>query len=280
MGLLWANDGASVAAFTGTDSPTGYQRLPREWLFQEKNGDLATVTISYPAGTLPAMSGSLYLLTDTDSTFASGATAYTGTYSTGSNTWDFSLGLADMQYVAFAKSVPTDTTPPVILSNSVASGTLAPYGTFPITLTYADTGSSIVAGSLTGRIYAWDATGATWSSTNIASPYLTITSASTSTGVFQLTGLPYGKYRFDFIISDSVGNTLTQSYTYYVDAIVWTISAPSYDIGPAQTSITTFGTGELLLTVQTVGAAFDLSMLRTNDLTYITDVIPVYSGST
>lgn len=226
------------------------------------------------------MSGSLYLLTDTDSTFAPGATAYTGTYSTGSNTWDFSLGIIDMQYVAFAKSVPTDTTPPVILTNSVASGTLAPYGTFPITLTYADTGSSIVAGSLTGRIYAWDATGATWSPTNIASPYLTITSASTSTGVFQLTGLPYGKYRFDFLISDSAGNTLIQSYTYYVDGLTWTISAPSYDIGPAQTSIQTFGTGELLLTVQTVGAAFDLSMLRTNDLTYITDVIPVYSGST
>lgn len=32
--------------------------------------------------------------------------------------------------------------------------------------------------------------------------------------------------------------------------------------------------------MQTVGAGFDLTMLRTTDLTYITDVIPVYSGST
>lgn len=98
--------------------------------------------------------------------------------------------------------------------------------------------------------------------------------------MFQLTGLPFGKYRFDFSIADTVGNTVTQSYTYYVDSIIWTISAPSYDIGPAQTSIQTFGTGELLLTVQTVGAGFDLSMLRTADMTYLSDTITVYSGST
>jgi hypothetical protein len=74
-----------------------------------------------------------------------------------------------------------DTTPPTILSNSVASGTLAPTGAFPITLTYSDTGSAIAPATLTGRIYSWDATGATWSTTNIASSYLSITSASTST---------------------------------------------------------------------------------------------------
>jgi hypothetical protein len=49
MALMWANDGASTATFTGTDAPTGYQRMVREWLFQEKNGDLANVTVSYPA---------------------------------------------------------------------------------------------------------------------------------------------------------------------------------------------------------------------------------------
>ena len=185
-----------------------------------------------------------------------------------------------MQYVAFAKSISTDTTPPTILSNTVASGTLAPNGTFPITITYSDTGSAIAPATLTGKIYAWDATGATWSPTNIASPYLSITSSSTSTGVFQLTGLPFGKYRFDFSIADTIGNTVTQSYTYYVDGLIWTISAASYDIGPAQTSIQTFGTGELLLTVQTVGAGFDLSMLRTADMTYLSDTITVYSGST
>ncbi len=86
-----------------------------------------------------------------------------------------------MQYVAFAKVVPTDTTPPNILSNSVASGTLAPIGNFPITLTYSDTGSTIDPASFTGKIYAWNATGATWFATDISPGYLSITSTSTST---------------------------------------------------------------------------------------------------
>ncbi len=41
-----------------------------------------------------------------------------------------------------------------------------------------------------------------------------------------------------------------------------------------------FGSGELIVTVKTVGAAFDVSMLRTEDLTFGTGVIGVYSGST
>ena len=53
MALMWAHDGTQVAAFTGTDSPIGYQRISREWLFQERGGDLGTVNISYPASVLP-----------------------------------------------------------------------------------------------------------------------------------------------------------------------------------------------------------------------------------
>ncbi len=77
-----------------------------------------------------------------------------------------------------AKAVPyftwigmnTDTSPPTILSNSVASGSLVPKGTFPITLGYTDTGTAINPSSLIGRIYQWNATGATCSDskTNIS----------------------------------------------------------------------------------------------------------------
>ena len=103
---------------------------------------------------------------------------------------------------------------------------------------------------------------------------------TTSTGQLRVQDLPYGKYRFDIIIADTLGNTLTQSYTYYVDAIEWTISAPLYPIGNIPLGVDTFGSGELIVTIRTVGAGFDLSMLRTTDLTYISDVISVYSGST
>ena len=53
MALMWAHDGAQASTFTGVDSPIGYQRITREWLMQEKNGDLGNVTISYPASSIP-----------------------------------------------------------------------------------------------------------------------------------------------------------------------------------------------------------------------------------
>ncbi len=68
----------------------------------------------------------LMLLADTDSIFATGATAYTGTYNTGAATWDFSFNISDGQYVSFAKTVSSDTTPPVISNPNIASGTLIP----------------------------------------------------------------------------------------------------------------------------------------------------------
>ena len=181
------------------------------------------------------------LLTDSDGVFASGAVVHTGIYIAGTNTWDFSLNIADMDYIAFAKTVFSDTTSPTILTASVSSGTLAPIGTFPLTYTYSDTGSAINAASFTGKIYPWDSTGATWSVIDIASSYLSVTSASTSTGILQLTNLPFGKYRFDILISDTAGNTLTQSYTYFVDAVIWTVSAPLYPIGAAPLGSNTFG---------------------------------------
>jgi hypothetical protein len=178
--LVWANDGTATGSFTSTDSPTGYSRITREWQFQEKNVDIGNVKVSYPASSFASGATSpMYMLVDSNSVFATGSAVYTGTL-VGAN-WEFIANIADMAYITFAKSVPTDTTPPTILSNSIASGTLAPIGTFPITVTYADTGSTINTGSLSGAIYAWDATGATWDIINIASPYLSVTSASTST---------------------------------------------------------------------------------------------------
>lgn len=238
------------------------------------------VDISYPASALPIdFTDPLFLLTDENGIFDTNATVYTGTYNTGSNTWNFTLNIVDMEYVTFATNV--DTTPPVINSTNIASDTLIPTSNFTLIVGYSDTGSVISPSSFTGRIYAWNSTGSTWSLTNIASSYMSITgTTTTSTGQLQVSGIPFGKYRFDILISDTVGNTRTQSYTYFVDAVIWTISAPLYPIGSAPLGASTFGSGELVVTIETVGAGFDLSMIRTTDLTYITDIIPVYSGST
>lgn len=263
--ILWANDGTATGSFGITDAPSGYSRITREWQFQEKNGDLGNITIGYPATSLPSGAVSpIYMFIDADGTFAAGATAYTGTLNAGN--WEFTVNIADMQYITFAQA--SDVTPPVISSVSIASGALLPIGNFPLVVTYSDTGSAINAGSFTGKIYSWDATGSVWNITNIAPSYMTLSgAATTSTGQLTIAGLPFGKYRFDISVSDNAGNTQMQSVTYYIDGIDWSISSDTYDIGTVIGNTQSFGTGEMIVTVRTVGAAFNLKLVGTTTLT-------------
>ena len=171
-----------------------------------------------------------------------------------------------MDYITFGQSAG-DTVAPIISSISRASGSLMPIGNFPLVVTYSDTGSTINTNSFTGKIYAWDGVSA-WGVTNLAPTYMTLSgAATTSTGRLTVSGLPFGKYRFDISVADTVGNTQTQSIIYYIDAIDWSISADTYDIGTLSPGPQIFGTGEMIVTVRTVGVAFNLSMLATNTLT-------------
>ena len=264
--LIWGNDGTATGTFVSTDAPIGYQRITREWQFQEKNGDIGSVKIAYPATTVPVgFTGTLMMLVDGDGIFATGITAYTGTLNAGN--WEFTVNIADMEYVTFAKTVSSDTVSPIINSISIASGALLPIGNFPLVVTYSDTGSAINAGSFTGKIYSWDATGSVWNITNLAPTYMTLSgAATTSTGNLTIAGLPFGKYRFDISIADTAGNIATQSITYYIDAISWNISSDQYDIGTLTPGIQSFGTGEMIVTIQTVGAAFNLKLISSNPL--------------
>lgn len=71
--------------------------------------------------------------------------------------------------------------PPTISSISRASGSLMPIGNFPLVINYSDTGSLINPASFTGKIYPWDGV-STWSGTNIAPSYMTVTAANTNSG--------------------------------------------------------------------------------------------------
>ncbi len=263
--LIWANDGTATGAFTSTDTPTGYSRITREWQLQEKNGNLGNIKISYPVAAVPVGAGTpIYMFVDTDGTFATGATAYTGTLNAGN--WEFTVNIADMQYITFGQSAG-DTVAPVITSISRASGSLMPIGNFPLVVTYSDTGSAINTASFTGKIYSWDATGSVWNITNIAPSYMTLSgAATTSTGQLTIAGLPFGKYRFDISVSDNAGNTTLQSIVYYIDDIEWSISADTYDIGTLISNIQAFGTGEMIVTVKTVGVGYTLKMIGANTL--------------
>jgi hypothetical protein len=221
------------------------------------------VKIAYPIASVPAgFTGTLMMLVDNDSTFATGATAYTGTLNAGN--WEFTVDVTDMTYMTFAKVIPTDTTPPVISGSSIASGTLVPIGNFALTYNYSDTGSAIAPATATGQIYSWNSGTLSYNASSLTG-YMTLGS-NTSSATMNIANLPYGRYRFDLSIADTVGNISTQSFTYFVDAIEWTISADTYNIGDITQNIATFGTGELIVTVRTVGAGFALTSAPSNPL--------------
>ena len=74
--------------------------------------------VSYPVSSLPAGAGSpIYMLVDSDGTFAAGATAYTGTL-VGAN-WEWTINMTDMSILTFAQK--GDITAPLFLTNSISS---------------------------------------------------------------------------------------------------------------------------------------------------------------
>ena len=143
--------------------------------------------------------------------------------------WEYLVNPSDGDVISFGQI--GDIIPPVISSISIASGSLLPVGNFSLTIGYSDTGSSISTASLTGQIYSWDATGSVWNTINLAPSYMTLSGVTTTTGSLSILGLPSGRYRFDISVADTLGNTLVQSYTYYIDGIDWSVSSASYDIG-------------------------------------------------
>jgi hypothetical protein len=280
--LYWANNGGATGSLVTTDIATGSTRITREWRFEENITNLGTVTVSHPAASLPAgFSGTLMLFVDSDGVFASGATSVTGTYNTGALRWDFSLDIADGEYITFGTSPSSDITPPTLLTNSLQSGALLPIGNFLLTLTYADTGSLINTGSFTGAIYSWNTGSLSWNTTNLAPTYMSISGVtSTSTGRLQITNLPYGKYRYDIGIRDNAGNTTTGSYTYFVDDVSWSVNTDNYNIWDIIGNMTKFGTGELIITIQTVWAGFSISTLASLPLVWsATPPINYWNGS-
>lgn len=202
------------------------------------------------------------MFVDDDGVFASGSVAYTGTLNAGN--WEFTLNISDMQYITFGQ--PGDLMAPTITSISLASGSLLPIGNFPLTITYSDTGSLIDTTSFTGKIYSWDGVN-TWNVLDLAPSYMTISGIPTSTtGALSISGLPFGKYRFDISISDNAGNIQLKSYTYFVDAIEWIVSSDNYDIGSIPANTQVFGTGTMTVTVKTVGVPFTVMVAGSNTL--------------
>jgi VCBS repeat-containing protein len=100
--LSWANNNAATGTWTTTEVPGNkIRRFAREWRFQENNGDIGNIRMTYASWSLPTgFTGTLVLVRDNDGNFSTGQIAWsTGTLS-GTN-WEFSTSIGDSEYVTF-----------------------------------------------------------------------------------------------------------------------------------------------------------------------------------
>jgi hypothetical protein len=100
--LAWGDNAGSISAWTTASAPSSRQILTRTWKVQE-TGTVGSVKVQIAdnsgANGLPAEGTSIYLLTDADGNFASGATTTAMTLN-GTN-WEANIDLTNGQFFTF-----------------------------------------------------------------------------------------------------------------------------------------------------------------------------------
>lgn len=172
----------------------------------------------------------------------------------------------------------TDVSAPTIDSYSPQDNLLFPNGNFNISIAHSDTESGINSSTRWLTLSRWN--GSTWWS-DIASSYVNFAGTIVNqTGAnFPVTNLPYGKYKATYSIGDNFGNMASQDIIFYVDQVEFNISTGSIDMGTLPFGSPQFSTWELLLTVKTVWAGFQVNMTHSNPFTYDYGVIPDWNGT-
>ncbi len=106
--MLWGNNNGSIT-WQLAETPVNRQRLTREWRVTE-TGTIGSVKVRLPdngsalTSKLPAEVGTVYLLTDADGDFSSGATEVAMTLN--GTDWEGNVDLTNGQYFTFATNVP------------------------------------------------------------------------------------------------------------------------------------------------------------------------------
>jgi Concanavalin A-like lectin/glucanases superfamily/Bacterial Ig-like domain len=258
--LTWANDWTATGAWINTENPPGYKRISREWKFQEALGDIWSTKISYPASSIPTWStGSIYLFVDIDGNFSTGSNVVTGSL-VGAN-YEFGINMASGSYVTFGYK---DLTPPIINISGVSSGSLIPIGNWAINFIYSDADSGISTGSLSVTLQRYNSTLLAYDS---ATGWLTESWSRTQSGsIWNMNNIGFWKYKLTATIADKAWNTTSTGIVFFIDQIEWTIDRDTYNVWDISPGISTFGTGQITITIKTVWAGFTLSSTSGNSL--------------
>jgi len=172
-----------------------------------------------------------------------------------------------------------DIIPPEITSINFASGSLLPGWDHYITIDYNDVDSGIDTSSASITLQKWDGVSAFWSDMSGISLDTWATEITTTGALYLTQDLSFGRYIYNFTIDDNVGNTSSTWAEFYIDQPEFIIGSGSIDIGDIHSVNETFS-GDVPITIRTVGAGFDITMNNSTDLSYLTETIGWWNGTT
>jgi len=185
---------------------------------------------------------------------------------------------SEIEYSSYAIIDTTDIIDPIISSYTPNDDSLLPIWSFEIGYNFSDADSGIDISSDTISLQRWD--GATWWS-DLAWTYASLDNISSTDALYNVTGLPYGRYRVGFEIFDNAWNNTFILHELYVDEIEFIISHAELEIDTIFSESTKYTSDDTLtVTVKTVGAAFDVIMEQTSDMINSGEIIPDWDGST
>ena len=170
-----------------------------------------------------------------------------------------------------------DATAPTITSFSPVNNTLFPLGNITLSYNYSDSGGIAATPTHTFKLEKNNGAGVF---SDVTATSLSSSGINASASNFLTNTLAYGNYRASFSINDAAGNTTQQISNFYVDAPTMTISTGSSAIGKLTTNTITFGTGEITITIHTIGAGFQLSLGGSGTLDAGLSQITAYNGTT
>lgn len=179
-------------------------------------------------------------------------------------------------------TISTDTTNPIISWYSPANNFLFPIWNLTVTFDYDDNvwWVGIDTASIVDSLHKWDWISAYGS--DISGTYTTTNSETATGSNYSVSTLSFWKYKFSFTVADFIWNSTSQDIIFYIDEITATISTGTIDIWDLYAGTWSFWTEELIITVETVGAAFDVKMNKTQLLlsgTWAWEQVPDWDGS-
>lgn len=170
----------------------------------------------------------------------------------------------EIEYSSYARIDTSDGVSPSITDFSPDVDSLLPIWTFEVTYDFNDIGSGINTSSNSSILQKWNGSG--WDP-DISGSYVSLDDISSTWATYAITDLSYGRYQMTFSIADIAWNISTEIHEFYVDEVEFIISSPEIDIWEILSSgIQYTSSWQLDITVKTVWAAFDVTMIKNTQL--------------